>query len=109
MPQAYFVPVSPTFSRITQSSGVLGSTSTSWVLPLMVKRTIALPLPGSCSRSNSSPGITAAATASSKAPLCRVATAAPALRDENEEGQEDEADGINPVILRTHADDDACG
>jgi hypothetical protein len=39
----YFVPVSPTCSRIAQSSGVLGSTSTSWFLPLMDRRTIVSP------------------------------------------------------------------
>ncbi len=37
-PHAYLVPVSPTCSRITQSSGVSGSTSISCVLPFMVKR-----------------------------------------------------------------------
>jgi hypothetical protein len=42
-PQPYFVPVRPTCSRIAQSSGVLASTSTSCVLPLMFKRIIAMP------------------------------------------------------------------
>src|ERR687898_880671 len=42
MPQPYLVPVRPTFSRIAQSSGVLGSTSTSYALPLMVRRAIRL-------------------------------------------------------------------
>src|SRR5262245_1980617 len=32
-PQPYFVPVSPTMSRITQSSGVLGSASTETGFP----------------------------------------------------------------------------
>ena len=37
-PQPNLVPVMPTVSRMAQSSGVLGSTSTSWVLPLMFRR-----------------------------------------------------------------------
>src|SRR5215468_10420133 len=37
MPQPYFVPVRPTFSRNAQSRGVLGSTSTLWVWPLIVR------------------------------------------------------------------------
>src|SRR5689334_11696814 len=37
-PQPNFVPVMPTVSRIAQSNGVLGSTSTLWVLPLMFRR-----------------------------------------------------------------------
>ena len=37
-PQPYFVPVRPTFSRMTHSNGVVGSTSTSWDFPLMVRR-----------------------------------------------------------------------
>src|SRR6266568_7806763 len=41
MPQPYLVPVRPTCSRITHNSGVLGSTSISSVLPLMVRRAIA--------------------------------------------------------------------
>src|SRR5688572_16758319 len=41
MPQPYLVPVRPTCSRITHSSGVLGSTSTLVDLPLRVKRAIA--------------------------------------------------------------------
>jgi len=45
MPQPYLVPVNPICSRITQSSGVFGSTSTLWDFPLMVKRTIACLLP----------------------------------------------------------------
>src|SRR5215470_10808440 len=43
-PQPYFVPVRPTCSRITQSRGVVGSTSTSWDLPLMVRRILVSPL-----------------------------------------------------------------
>src|SRR3984893_1261592 len=43
MPQPYLVPVSPIFSRIAQSSGVSGSTSTSKVLPLIVRFAIAIP------------------------------------------------------------------
>src|SRR5580765_7677803 len=39
-PQPYLVPVRPTCSRITQSRGVLGLTSTSRALPLTVKRAI---------------------------------------------------------------------
>src|SRR5215831_11714515 len=35
-PQPYFVPVSPTCSRMTHNSGVPGSTCTSRVLPLML-------------------------------------------------------------------------
>ena len=45
MPHPYFVPVRPSCSRSTQSSGVLGSTSTCCCLPLTVKRTIACLLP----------------------------------------------------------------
>src|SRR5262245_56380517 len=41
MPQPYLVPVSPTCSRITQSSGVSGVTLTSTDFPLIVKRTMA--------------------------------------------------------------------
>src|SRR5882757_3198697 len=37
IPQPNLVPVRPTVSRITQRSGVLGSTSTDWGLPLRVK------------------------------------------------------------------------
>src|SRR5437870_10161040 len=40
MPQPYLVPVRPTCSRITQSRGVVGSTSTSWDLPLIVRRMV---------------------------------------------------------------------
>jgi hypothetical protein len=36
MPQPYFVPVKPICSRMTQSKGVLGSTSTVRALPLTV-------------------------------------------------------------------------
>ena len=43
MPQPYLVPVSPTFSRIAHSSGVSGSTSTSKVLPLILRFAIAIP------------------------------------------------------------------
>src|SRR6476659_2794389 len=43
-PHPYLVPVRPTCSRIAQSSGVLGSTFTSLVLPLIVRRGIAPPL-----------------------------------------------------------------
>src|SRR5690349_1733291 len=42
-PQPYLVPVSPTFSRITQSNGVSGSTATSRTLPLMLSFAIARP------------------------------------------------------------------
>src|ERR1700731_521287 len=52
MPQPYLVPVRPIFSRIAQSSGVSGSTSTSIVLPLIVRFAIALPLVGSFHRMN---------------------------------------------------------
>src|SRR5437870_12340789 len=45
MPQPYLVPVRPTFSRNTHSSGVLGSTSTVWDCPLTVRRAIRI-LPG---------------------------------------------------------------
>src|SRR4051812_13414404 len=38
MPHPYLVPVRPTCSRITHSSGVFGSTSTCCVLPLMLRR-----------------------------------------------------------------------
>src|ERR1700694_1451541 len=44
MPQPYLVPVSPTFSRIAQSSGVSSSTSTVIDLPLIVRFAIAYPL-----------------------------------------------------------------
>src|SRR5262249_39187102 len=37
MPQPYLVPVRPTFSRNAQRRGVLGSTSTLWVWPLIVR------------------------------------------------------------------------
>src|SRR5690349_4323689 len=40
-PHPNLVPVMPTVSRIAQSSGVLGSTSTLWVLPLIFRRAIA--------------------------------------------------------------------
>src|SRR5258707_14194265 len=40
MPQPYFVPVSPTCSRITHSSGVVGSTSMLCDCPLMVSATM---------------------------------------------------------------------
>src|SRR5262245_46657048 len=43
MPQPYFVPVRPTCSRITQSSGVVGSTSILCDCPLMVSATICPP------------------------------------------------------------------
>src|SRR5262245_38952795 len=48
MPQPYLVPVRPTCSRIAHSRGVLGLTSTSIDLPLIVKRTIAFPPPDYC-------------------------------------------------------------
>src|SRR6202161_4758360 len=44
MPQPYLVPVRPTFSRIAQSSGVSGSTSTLSDFPLIVRFAIANPL-----------------------------------------------------------------
>src|SRR5947207_8402459 len=43
MPQPYLVPVSPIVSRSTQRSGVSGSTSTWWVLPLTVRSAIGEP------------------------------------------------------------------
>ena len=43
MPHPYFVPVRPACSLIAQSKGVLGSTFTSVVLPLIVKRAMAFP------------------------------------------------------------------
>src|SRR5438093_8760632 len=46
MPQPYLVPVRPTCSRIAHSSGVLGSTFTSLVLPLIVRRAMSAPSPG---------------------------------------------------------------
>src|SRR5437899_7200832 len=46
MPHPYLVPVSPTFSRIAQRSGVSSSTSTLIVLPLMLRFAIAYPLIG---------------------------------------------------------------
>src|SRR5258707_15482296 len=52
MPQPYLVPVRPAFSRIAQSSGVSGSTSTSNALPLIVRFAIAFPLIGSFHRVN---------------------------------------------------------
>src|SRR5450759_3634903 len=42
-PQPYLVPVRPTCSRIAHNSGVAGSTSTSRVLPLIVRRAIEFP------------------------------------------------------------------
>src|SRR5215468_9121555 len=42
MPQPYLVPVRPKVSRSTQSSGVSGSTSTSRVCPLMLRRCIGI-------------------------------------------------------------------
>ena len=47
-PQPYLVPVRPTCSRITHSSGVLGLTLTSSDLPLIVKRAMAFPPPSQC-------------------------------------------------------------
>src|SRR5262245_17798932 len=44
MPHPYLVPVSPTCSRSTHSKGVEGSTSTSFVCPLSVKRAIPVSL-----------------------------------------------------------------
>src|SRR3954463_16698621 len=44
MPHPYLVPVSPTFSRIAQRSGVSSSTSTLIDLPLIVRFAIAYPL-----------------------------------------------------------------
>src|SRR5215471_8975431 len=46
MPQPYFVPVSPIFSRITQRRGVSGSTSTLNALPLIVRLAIVCPPDG---------------------------------------------------------------
>src|SRR4030095_2000542 len=45
MPHPYLVPVRPTCSRITHSSGVLGSTSMLCDCPLMVRATICIYLP----------------------------------------------------------------
>src|ERR1051326_7176750 len=45
-PQPYLVPVRPTCSRSAHSSGVLGSTFTSVVLPLIVRRAMAAPSHG---------------------------------------------------------------
>src|ERR1044072_1026357 len=42
-PHPYFVPVRPTCSRITHSSGVVGSTSTLCDCPLMVSATMCPP------------------------------------------------------------------
>src|SRR4051812_44600205 len=42
MPQPYFVPVMPSCSRITHSSGVSGSTSTVWTVPLTLSLAIRL-------------------------------------------------------------------
>src|SRR5471030_2186917 len=43
-PQPYFVPVSPTCSRMTQSRGVSSSTCTSRVLPLILSFAMSVPL-----------------------------------------------------------------
>ena len=40
IPQPNLVPVKPSCSRITDSTGVLGSTSSDWVSPLRLKVTI---------------------------------------------------------------------
>ena len=53
MPQPYLVPVRPAFSRIAQSSGVSGSTSSVKVFPLIVRFAIASPLIGPIHRSDS--------------------------------------------------------
>src|ERR1700741_5262535 len=42
MPHPYLVPVSPSVSRSTHKSGVSGSTSTSRVCPLILRRAILL-------------------------------------------------------------------
>src|ERR1700724_4026598 len=52
MPQPYLVPVRPAFSRIAHNSGVSASTSTSKVLPLIVRFAIAYPLISSIHRLN---------------------------------------------------------
>src|SRR5476651_2169622 len=52
MPQPYLVPVRPTFSRIAHKRGVSASTSTSIVLPLIMRFAIAFPLIGSFHRVN---------------------------------------------------------
>ncbi len=44
MPQPYLVPVRPICSRITQSSGVSGSTSTSRTVPLIDSLAMDVPL-----------------------------------------------------------------
>src|SRR5688500_10543414 len=100
-PQPYFVPVRPTCSRITHSSGVFGSTSTSCVLPLIVKRTIALLLPVDLMRGELlySRGKSGGNSHSAKRELCRVA----ALRDDQEKRNEDQTDGIKPIIVCAHA------
>src|SRR6478736_8494860 len=53
MPQPYFVPVRPAFSRIAQSRGVSGSTSSVKVFPLIVRSAIASPLIGPIHRLDS--------------------------------------------------------
>src|SRR3954471_4816344 len=53
MPQPYLVPVRPAFSRIAQSSGVSGSTSSVKVFPLIVRFAIASPLIGPIHRLDS--------------------------------------------------------
>ena len=45
MPQPNFVPVSPSVSRITQRSGMFGSTSTLFSAPLTVRLTLVIGAP----------------------------------------------------------------
>src|SRR5579883_47902 len=45
MPQPNFVPVSPSVSRRTHSSGIAGGASTVWVLPLRLNLTTAISAP----------------------------------------------------------------
>src|SRR5262245_32660668 len=51
IPHPYLVPVSPTCSRSAHNSGVLGSTFTSLVLPLIVNRAMDVPSSG-CGAAN---------------------------------------------------------
>src|SRR6185436_11016313 len=94
MPQPYLVPVRPTCSRSTHSNGVLGSTLTSCVFPLIVKRT----MPASSqwiryavSYSNSAGRATA------------IAVRKVLLSDYHQQRDEDQADGIKPIVVCSHA------
>src|SRR5262245_50645050 len=110
MPQPYLVPVSPSCSRSTQSSGVFGSPSTSWGFPLTVKRTIALPPPSGIRSRLDGSAATLGRDPGGGNWFCEMPRrSSAALRYDDEHRNGDEADGIKQVVRGCHSPHSGAG